>query len=194
MTEEALRQALSQSMAKAKVRELTALAGSAKYAVADLVALCFCTTTPALAFRAAWVLEHIAIAYPEQFRPHFAAFLRRLPEQHNQSCRRHFTKILLHYSKPAHARTFAFTNQEQIVETVLDWLIDPRAAVAVQVNCLELLLHLAEHERWLQQELQAQTEFLLQNGSSAMQSRGRKILKQLYLINSNAAAPKTIKL
>jgi len=52
-------------------------------------------------------------------------------------------------------------------------------AVAVKVFCCEILFNLRNRYDWLTDELARKTEFLMKDGSAAMQSRGKKILKQL---------------
>ena len=62
---------------------------------------------------------------------------------------------------------------------MFEWLINLATPVAVRVNCLDILLNLRNEFPWIKEELQAQIEFYLRDGSPAMQSRGRKILRQV---------------
>ncbi|MEJ8802185.1 hypothetical protein [Pontibacter sp. H249] len=184
MTREELLALLSSTMKKTKVQELSYLAGADKLSVQELLDICFLKEQPAIAFRAAWVLEHIEEHYSECFLPVLTIFLKRLPEQKNQSCQRHFTKILMHISSPKASTAYksAFTEiavREQVVEVVFDWLINPATPVAVKVNCLEVLFNLSTDLSWIKEELLAQTEYYLRDGSPAMQSRGRKIVQLL---------------
>ncbi len=183
MNRENLLNALSLTLTKAKVQELADLAGKAEFSVHDLLQLCFLKEKPALAFRSAWVLEHVAAQYPELFLPCFPEFIKRLPEQDNLSCQRHFTKILMLFTGPKALPQYnvawaAVPDHEAVVEVVFEWLINPATPVAVRVNCLDILLHLSDEFPWVREELQAQTEFFLKNGSPAMLSRGRKILSK----------------
>ncbi len=160
------------------------MAGAEKLPVSEILTACFLTAPPTVAFRAAWVLEHIAVYYPERFLPYVPLFVQRLPEQQNPSCQRHFTKILMHLSshkasEACRKALASIANQECIVEVIFDWLINPKTPVAVRVNCLDILLNFSGTFPWIKGELQAQTEFYLQNGSPAMLARGRKILRQL---------------
>ena len=171
-------------MKKTKVQELAALAGMEKLPVQELLSICFLQAEQAIAFRAAWVLEHIEATYSDRFLPFFPEFVRRLPEQHNLSCQRHFTKILMHFTSPKAREAYqaawaAIPDREAVVEVVFEWLIDPKTPVAIRVNCLDILLNLREEFPWIRDELQAQIEFYLRDGSPAMQSRGRKILRQV---------------
>lgn len=65
------------------------------------------------------------------------------------------------------------------MEVVFGWLIDPDTPVAVQVNCLDILLNLCSHADWIAEELGTQTRHLLRRGSAAMQSRGKRVLAKL---------------
>lgn len=181
MTREALPQALSLTLTKTKV---WALAGEAELPVSDLLDTCFKKESPAIAFRAAWVLEHVTEQHPERFLPYFPQFVQRLPEQQNYSCQRHFSKILMQFSNPKASAAYrealaSITDREKIVEVIFDWLINPKTPVAVKVNCLEVLLNFSHIFPWIKDELQAQTEFYLKDGSPAMLARSKMILRQV---------------
>src|SRR5690606_9538226 len=111
-----------------------------------------------------------------------------LPNQKNPSCQRHFTNILRRLTHPRapepYAQAVRLTNREQLVETVFNWLIDPGTAVAVQANCMDVLLHMSGEVEWIRDELKLQIEFLLRDGSPAIQSRGKKNLEKLARIKT----------
>lgn len=145
--------------------------------------LCYDGGQHSVAFRAAWVLEHVATYHPHLFLPIFQAFMARLPEQRNFSCQRHFTKILMIVTDPRspqfYRQALRDTDRERLVEIVFGWLIDSNTPVAVQVNCMDILFNMIPEFEWIASELQSQIEFLLRDGSAAMQSRGKKIQKKL---------------
>lgn len=153
--------------------------------VSELFELCFIKQKPAVAFRAAWVLENVSLKYVAAFLPYFHTFITRLPEQKSQSCQRHFTNILLQFCSPKAPLILkdalaTVPDQSILVETIVEWLIASKTPIAVRVNCLEILLYFSDTYDWLKDELKAQTEYYLRDGSPAMQSRGRRILKQLH--------------
>src|SRR5690606_7339623 len=119
------------------------------------------------------VLEYIATRAPQRFLPVFTEFMTRLPGQQNPSCQRHFTKILMVITgpkaPPAYQEAYAAADREQLVETVFGWLINPQTPVAVQVNCMDILFNLTAEFGWIGEELQNQVEFLLRDGSAALQ-------------------------
>ncbi|MCP2043936.1 hypothetical protein [Pontibacter sp. HSC-36F09] len=185
MHTEELFEVLSQIQSKAQVQHLAAQANSGKLPVADLLRLCYTQHKPAVAFRAAWVLEEVAHTYPEQFVPHLPDFVSQLSAQHNLSCQRHFTKILMCCANPKARPIYstawsAIPEHEAVVETMFEWLIDPRTPVAVKVNCLDVLAYLQDEFPWIKDELKAQIEFLLKDGSPAMLSRGKRLLKRFF--------------
>lgn len=184
MTANELFKTLSATLGKVQVQELAAQAEAGQLKMHDLLSLSFQKEHPSVAFRAAWVLEEVVYTFPDSFVPYLPEFIERLPEQQNLSCQRHFSKILMRCTDPKTGISFrtawqAIPDREQVVETIFDWLISPRTPVAVQVNCLDVLLHLQAEFDWIKEELKAQVEYLLRDGSAAMQSRGRKVLKKV---------------
>ncbi len=101
----------------------------------------------------------------------------------NRSCQRHFTKIMANVTATKNKVSYSLIVKtdafEHVVETTFAWLIDEKTPVAVQANCLDILYNLSEQYGWIKDELASQTEFLLRNGSAAMQSRGKRILRKL---------------
>lgn len=132
-----------------------------------------------IAFRAGWILEFIAFSYPDQFREHLPEFIDVYLIQKNQSCQRLYTKILMDLTKAKKERSFSESRLDAIVETTFEWMIDPQTPVAVRVNCMDILYNLRNDYEWIGEELSAQVEFFLKNGSAALQSRGKKILHKL---------------
>ncbi len=170
-------------VAKIKVPALVTLGDDKAIPAALLHEVCFHTANESIAFYAAYVLEHIAFRYPERFIPVFNTFISRLPEQKNLSCQRHFTKILMAITHPKapeiYQEAYSRVDRERLVETVFGWLIDPRTPVAVQANCMDILLYMSREFGWIREELKHQIEFLMRDGSAALQSRGKKVLEKL---------------
>lgn len=171
------------AVAKIKVPALIALGDDATISVALLHEVCFYEKNDSIAFYAAYVLEYIAYRHPDRFVPVFDTFVSRLPGQKNFSCQRHFTKILMAITHPKAAKpyqeAYSRVDRDQLVETVFGWLIDPRTPVAVQANCMDILLNMSAEFEWIAEELKHQIEFLMLDGSAALQSRGKKVLDKL---------------
>ncbi len=184
MTRQDLLTALTNTLTKSKVNELVLLAATDRLPVGDLLDLCFYKDDAAIAFRASWILEYTTVHDPDRFIPHLDLFIRRLGEQDNDSCRRHFTKILIFLTSPRapekYKAVFPETSvAERIAETMFEWLIEPRTPVAVKANCMDILFNLRLKVNWVTDELSFQIEHELRNGSAALQSRGKKILSRL---------------
>jgi hypothetical protein len=134
-------------------------------------------------FRAAWILEYLEAKFPHKFLNSVAPFIEKYPLQNNLSCKRHYTKILMHIThKNAHfeyKKAIETINFEPIVEATFEWLINNRTPVAVRVNCLDILYNLSNSYTWITEELKDHTRFLLKNESAAMQSRGKRVLKKI---------------
>lgn len=171
-----------------RVPDLSALGNDLGVPLAELHGLCYDELHPQLAFRAAWLLEYIAVHHLDRFTAIAKIFLTRLPTQKNPSCQRHFTNILRRMTHPRAPKPYAdalqAADREQLVETIFNWLIDPRTPVAVQVNCMDVLLDLSGEFEWIRDELKQQIEFLLRDGSAAIQSRGKRVLEKLRRIKS----------
>jgi len=166
-----------------RVPDLSTLGDDSAIPIVDLHELCYDTVHPKLAFRAAWVLEYIVIHHPDRFIPVAETFMARLPDQKNPSCQRQFTNILIRLTNPRANKPYRdvvqLANREQLAETVFNWFIDPHTAVAIQANCMDILLNMSDEFEWIKDELKLQIEFLLRNGSAAIQSRGKKVLAAL---------------
>ena len=159
------------------------LAADESIPTASWLAVSYHQGDDSVAFRAAWVLEYIAVHDPDRFVSVAKTFLSRLADQKNRSCQRHFTNILRHLTSPkapaSYQQVCLSTDREQLVETVFNWFIDPQTPVAIQANCMDILLNMSSEFNWIKDELKQQIEFLLRDGSAAIQSRGKKVLAAL---------------
>jgi len=183
MNEEELVDRLSRVITKHYLIDLIALGESDEIPVAILHHLCYQKGRNPIAFRAAWILEYVASRYPHRFMEIFETFIGELPQQKNFSCLRHFTKILMMITGPQAPLDYVISykkiNRERLAEVVFNWLINAETPVAVQANCLDVLYNMSNELSWISEELRLQIEFLLREGSPAIQSRGRKILAKL---------------
>lgn len=171
--------ALSSTTTKSRVLEL---AESGKLLIPELLKLSMSKSAP-MAFRAAWVLENIEVCYPESFISHYESFIQLYPLQQNNSCKRHYTKIMMSVTSSKRRNVYGSllrkTNLDDVVEASFIWLSNPETPVAVQVNCMDILFNLKDRYDWIAAELKSFTEFLLRDASAAAQSRGKTILRKL---------------
>ena len=162
---------------------LATLATDSTLSMTTLHEQCYDQKNPTLAFRASWVLEQIVYRSPERFLSIFEAFVSRTAEQVNPSCQRHFTKIWMYLTAPripvSYQEAYRKVNRAALAETIFGWLIHPKTPVAVRVNCLDILYNLIGEYDWIEDELTHYIEFLMRDGSAALQSRGKKILQKI---------------
>ncbi|WP_423149710.1 hypothetical protein [Rubrolithibacter danxiaensis] len=177
MTKDALEEEISKTLTKEKVKILSELAGKSKDSTPSLIEITFDEKTE-IAFRAAWILEEVAVKYYALFLPNIRLFLQVYPEQKNHSCQRHYTKILLLLIK-RNESVILDEYAESLIETSFEWLIDSETPVAVAVNCFDILFYFNKKNLWIGEELAAQIEFLMKDGSAALQSRGKKVLNKI---------------
>ncbi len=129
-----------------------------------------------LAFRAAWLLESILFSsFPSADEQ--LLFLKYYPLQKHNSCRRHYTKLMLLLIRKGHKLTGS--SLSTIINQTSEWLIEKNIPVAVKANCIEILYHLRNEEDWIKGELKLQIELLMKDGSAALQFRGKKYLALL---------------
>ena len=181
MDKSGLLKEISNTLVKAKVEKLAAVSSENSFSLSDLIDLTFYPKKE-IAFRAAWILEHITQSDPKRFFPFIIEFLNRYPQQENPSCCRHFTKIMTGLTQSRRTNDLRIPdgyNMEPIVEKTFEWLINNRMPVAVQVYCIDVLFNLRHQFPWISEELKAEISFLLHDGSAAMQSRGKAVLKKM---------------
>ena len=157
-------------------KEAETLASGLASSVSTLIEITL-HTRKEIAFRAAWLLEMVFDRYPSEFVPHVNHFIRVYAVQEKQSCLRHYTKILM--SLTSGKAGAGLPALDDVLEVTFKWLIDPETAVAVRVNCMDILFNIRGNYDWLAEELEAQVHLYLKTGSAAMQSRGNKILDKL---------------
>jgi hypothetical protein len=131
-------------------------------------------------FRAAWLLDTTILAEPEQYVNNLEYFVQRMGDVTNASCKRHYTRILMHLTSPEAPKEIkaklAAIDMEIVVEQCFDWLIDPKVKVAVKVFAADTLFHLCDRYDWIKEELANQVQFMLRDAGPAIQSRGKKLL------------------
>src|ERR1700744_2282608 len=179
MTKVELVKELTATFGKTKVDKLSKLLKQQNFALRDLIDFTF-HEDKTIAFRAAWLLENVFLVNPELYLPEIDYLLARFKEVTYQSCQRHYAKIVMHLTSPkAHPiikAKLAETDLEPVVEQCFDWMIDPKVLIAVKVFAAEALFNLRHRYTWILEELKNQLEFLMRNGSAAIQSRGKKLL------------------
>ncbi len=180
-SEELIKQ-ISNTIGKTKVLELSRILTEQHFALRDLIDLTFDGDRD-IAFRAAWILENIFLQDPTRYESELEYMVSRIKEVTHASCKRHYAKIMMHITAKNTPATIKQKLQEldlePVVEQCFDWMIDPKVLVAVKVFASEALFNMRRRYPWIKEELAEQIRFLMRDGSTAIQTRGRKLLAQL---------------
>jgi hypothetical protein len=173
---------LSVTMVKSRVIKLSTILQKQHFSLRDLTDITF-NQDKNIAFRAAWILENLFLEKPDSYLHDLNYLLSRVKDVTNPSCKRHYAKIVMHITSPKSPtdiqQKLAEIDLEPVVEQLFDWMIDPKVLIAVKVFAAQALFNLRNRYNWLTEELVNQIQFLMHNGSAAIQSRGRKLLSQL---------------
>jgi hypothetical protein len=136
-------------------------------------------------FRAAWLLDTTILASPEQYIDNLEYFAKRMGQVTNASCKRHYTRIMMHLTAPDAPEPvkvkLASIDVEIVVEQCFDWIIDPKVKVAVKVFAADTLFNLCGRYDWIKEELASQVQFMMRDGGAAIQSRGKKLLAAIKI-------------
>ena len=130
-----------------------------------------------IAFRAAWLIEHVVGKEASLLASIYTKLIAALPQQKNWSCLRSYSKLLMLGTDRKKGLSATAEEEEIIIENVFNWLIDEACPVAVRVNCMDVLYALSSKHPWVKAELAAQINFLLHSPTAALASRGKRILK-----------------
>lgn len=126
-----------------------------------------------VAFRAAYVIEFIYFSDIRQFEPYYSRFFRIFPLVKNESVKRHFTKIMAHSlnGDKYHATD---ADCEAVATACVDWIINKKVKVAVQIWAIECLFILQHRVVWVKEILEDILQNLSVNPSPAMIVRLRR--------------------
>jgi len=182
VTQAELIQQLSATFGKTKVNKLAVILKERKFALRDLIDTTF-NSDKTIAFRAAWLLENVFLADPDFYLTDLDYLLTRFKDVTYPSCQRHYAKIMMHITSPKTSipikEKIQSTDMKPVIEQCFDWMIDPKMLIAVKVHAAEALFNLRNRYPWIAEELANQLQFLMKNGSAAIQARGRKLLAKL---------------
>jgi hypothetical protein len=175
-------QQIKNTIGKAKVLELTKIMKKEQFALNDLIDLTFYADKD-IAFRASWLLENIYLQNPEHYIDNLDYLLQHFTKVVYPSCQRHYAKIIMHITSPKAPKVIKAAlehiNLEQVIERLFEWMIEPNVKIAVKGFASHALFNMRDKHTWLTEELANQIQYLMRNGTPAIQSRGRKLLKQL---------------
>src|SRR5258708_664279 len=99
LTTDELIKEISTTMVKTKVVKLTAILQKQDFALRDLFDITF-HPDKNIAFRAAWILENLFLQKPEIYLNDIDYLFERIKDVKNESCKRHYAKIVMHITDP----------------------------------------------------------------------------------------------
>src|SRR5471030_1542786 len=179
MNKEELIQQLSATIGKTKVDKLSVILKESNFSLIDLIDITF-NPDKTIAFRAAWLLENVYLQQPDRYLGDLVYLIQRFAEVKYPSCQRHYAKIIMHITAPKAHRTIQIElqkiNLEPVIEQLFEWTIDPKKKIAVKVFASEALFNMRDNYEWIKEELANQIQYLMRDGTAAIQTRGRKIL------------------
>ncbi|SDS78134.1 hypothetical protein SAMN05216490_1800 [Mucilaginibacter mallensis] len=182
MTQTELIQQLSVTFGKTKVNKLAVILKERNFALRDLIDTTF-NPDKTIAFRAAWLLENVFVADPGFYLTDLDYLLTRFKDVTYPSCQRHYAKIMMHITSPKTPvqikEQIQSSGMEAVIDQCFDWMINPKVLIAVKVHAAEALFNLRDRYPWIAEELANQLQFLMKNGSAAIQARGKKLLAKL---------------
>jgi HEAT repeat protein len=125
---------------------------------------------PVVRMRAADALEKITARRPELLQPYQAELIERARQADQQELRWHAAQMLPRLELGSYER-------RQVIEILMGYLNDKSSIV--KTFTMQALADLAEQDAGLRDEVINILQDLTQNGTPAMQSRGRKLLANL---------------
>jgi len=173
---------IKKTLTKLKVLELSCILRDEQFNLRDLIAITH-YQDEAIAFRAAWILENLYLQQPETYASYLDDILKAIPAIKWLGVQRHYAKIVMHTTSPKAPKVIkekmAQLDMEPVIEQLFDWMIDPKVKIAVKAFSAEALYNLRSEHDWIKDELRNQLQFLMKDGSAAIQNKGKKLLKGL---------------
>ena len=173
---------ISATIGKAKVVELTKIICEQNFALRDLIDLTF-HPDKNIAFRASWILENVLLDDMENYVTDINYLTKRFVDVNYPSCQRHYGNIIMRITSPKapqivkdHIKNI---DLNPVIEHLFEWLIDPEVKIAVKSCAAEALFNMIHQYVWIKEELAEQLQYLMRDGTAAIQSRGKKLLKAL---------------
>ncbi len=128
-----------------------------------------------LAFHSSWTLTKVCDRYPDLIYPYLADMIDTLSKLDNESALRSFLRIIS-------LSDFAKINASLhgiLVDFCFNMLNSANSAIAVKAYSMEILYRLSVIYPELANEFSVSIRILMEDGSAAITSRGRMILKKL---------------
>ena len=182
LTREQIVKQLAASMGKTTVVELSKTLKAQNFSFRDVIDLTF-HPNKQIAFRTAWLMDTLYFDDPLFYLDDIAYLFQQIPIITYPASKRHYSRITLNLTSPKAPKAIqdklAGIDMEPVVEHFFDWMIDPKVKVAVKVFVAESIFNLRSRYPWVSEELANQIHYMMRNGTAAIQSTGKKLLKEL---------------
>jgi hypothetical protein len=173
---------ITNNIGKVKVLGLSKILHENRFNLRELIAITFHHNKD-VAFRATWLLENVFLDNPETYLPDLEFLLSGITKVKHPGPRRHYAKIVMHITEPSAARIIKdkvqLLDMEPVVEQLFEWIITSKVKIAVKAFAAEALFNMKDRYPWVKDELAQQLQFLMRDGTAAIQSKGKKLLQQL---------------
>ena len=182
LTVQELVKQISATIGKARVIELTKIIREQSFALRDLIDITF-HPDKNIAFRASWILENVLLDDIEAYLADINYLTEHFVDVNYPSSQRHYGNIMMRMTSPKAPKSIKDHIQNidlnPVIEHLFEWLIDEKVKIAVKSCAAEALFNLRLQYPWIKEELTEQLQYLMRDGTAAIQSRGKKLLKQL---------------
>ncbi len=173
---------ISATIGKARVIELTKIIREQNFALRNLIDITF-HPDKNIAFRASWILENVLLDDIEAY----IADINYLTEQFvtviYPSSQRHYGNMIMRITSPKAPQSIKKHIQNidlnPVIEHLFEWLIDPEVKIAVKSCAAEALFNMRHQYDWINEELKEQLQYLMRDGTAAIQARGKKLLNMM---------------
>jgi hypothetical protein len=169
-----VREELHKEHSKLQVRKIARWVSNDPLRFAELME-CFFSDDLVLSQRAAWAMNECAENHPELILPWLEQMIRNLDNPVHDAVRRNTVRVMSYIDIPSDLLGLATSH-------CFNLLISPTEPIAVKAFSMSALLNITKKENGLKNELQIVVLDLMENGSPAIISRGKKVLAELEKI------------
>ena len=166
-----LRTALLQEYSKAQVLKIATYIGPDTQRFAQLMDL-FLYADYRVAQRASWVVSHCVAAHPGLIQPYLSVLAQQLNKPVSDTVKRNILRMLQDIPLPE-------ALWGEVADSCFGFLMDAKAAIAIRVFSMTVLLHIVQQVPDLKHELKLVLEEQLPYGSAGFVNRAQKVLKAL---------------
>jgi hypothetical protein len=130
-----------------------------------------------LSMRAARIVALCTENNPQLIEPHLQTIVDALEGIQVEGVKRSFLKIFAETSIRLNENMLGF-----LTDRCFTWLADPKEAIAIRYYAIDILLKVVKLYPEIKVELSESLSSILQNDSSALKAKSRKVIKSLEKI------------